>query len=339
MTTHFVAADTSPTVATIEPSIIKRGDIVESHQALIQAYSSQQSALLGRLQEETVGGRNGGFLSDADCVLERRKTSRMYLLTYGTVSGLTMGGLAFLAHVAGGVDGVLSLGGWMFGTGALTLALAWARHGSEFAHSPEGIAHRLIDAHENVTLYSLESQRIMVELEHESEERRQAAQAQAAQDARQQAELRIAEIETRRRALDAQHERRFTVQWQNDAPERPQAAIAGSQDESIDSDAETHVDRPTGDSAQTWRDSLLIWVASLYAEPGALTADGIIKNRVPWAARSAWLDADKAQARRVCCELRPALIVPSDGGRWRLRRELFSDADLALQLLQQRFDD
>jgi hypothetical protein len=311
--------------------LIRRSDIMQTVSGVIDIYGQQQRAALQGLQDETMGGRS--FLSDAGQVAERRKTSSLYLGAYGTVSGLTMGGLAFLAHVAGGVDGILSIGGWMFGTGALTLFLTWVRHGDEFKHSPEGIAHKLIDAHLDVQLYGLESQRMIVELEHESEERRQAAQAQAAQDARQLAELRIKEVDERRKAIDAQNERRFSVQW-TEAPETvqdaPQATQTALQVQSIDDDAGT----PTGGS--TWRDGLIIWVSQLYADPSAMGESGVIKSRVPWAARSPWLDADKAEARRACCELRPKLIEPSEGGRWRLRREMFPSADLALTVLRER---
>lgn len=340
MTTHnFVAADAQPIA--VEPSIIRRQDVVETSQQLIRAYSDQQKMLLGKLQDETIGGR-GGFLSDADMVLERRKTSRMYLVAYGFISGLTMGGLAFLAHVAGNIDGILSLGGWMFGTGAMTLALTWSRHGDEFAHSPEGIARHMLDWHGEIASYEAETRRLSLQWEFDAEQRRQQAAAQAAADARQQAELRIRELESRRKAIDAQHERRFMAVWQTEtAQERPQTAIAAQAYQNAENDAETQIDAPTPDSghSSTWRDSLIVWVAQLYADPAAMTDAGIIRQRVPWSARSTWLESDKRDAKRLCCDLRPALIVQGDGGRWRLRREMFPDADLALQVLRQRLTD
>ena len=91
----------------------------------------------------------------------------------------------------------------------------------------------------------------------------------------------------------------------------------------------------TTDGGATWQAMLVHWIASLY-EPGAVGEGGMIKGRVPWAARSSWLESDKAEARRVCCELRPRLIEPAAGGRWRLRVEMFATADEALQVLSQR---
>jgi hypothetical protein len=97
----FVMADQSPAVATPETSLLRRQDVVEASTAVIRAYSEQQNALLGRLQEDVVGGGSAGFLSNADQVAERRKTSGMYLRSYLLVSAMTTGGLAYLAHLAG----------------------------------------------------------------------------------------------------------------------------------------------------------------------------------------------------------------------------------------------
>ena len=122
----FVMADQAPTVATPETSLLRRQDVVEASTAVIRAYSEQQNALLGRLQEDVVGGGSGGFLSNADQVAQRRQTSGMYLRSYLLVSALTTGGLAYLAHLAG-ADQAAALAGWLAGTGALTLLLAWRR--------------------------------------------------------------------------------------------------------------------------------------------------------------------------------------------------------------------
>jgi hypothetical protein len=252
-------------------------------------------------------------------VRERRKTSALYLATYGLVASVTIAGLAYLATLAG-VNGAVALAGWMAGTGGLTLYLAWRRHGDEFAHSPEGIARQLVEAHWAMGEYEAETRRLALRWEHQAEARRQRAAEQAAEHGRQLAQLRIEELNARRQAIEAQ---RASHQ------EALQAPFVAHEVQSIESTEEA----PQG--AATWQAELLNWVASLYA-PGATVGDGIIKGRVPWAARSPWAEADKAAARRVCCELRPKLIVPSDGGRWRLRVEAFPDAEQALRLLSAR---
>lgn len=333
---NFVAPD-----LTVEPprqDLVRRGDVVDQVGRLIDVYQEQQRAALATVQADAT---RGGYLSDAGQVAERRKLTRLYLLTYGGVSGLTMGGLAMLAWLAG-ADGVLSLAGWMFATGALTLGLVWARHGDEFRHSPEGIARHVIDAHWALSEYEAETRRKAIAWEHHAEQRRQHAAELAAADARAQAALRIEEIETRRKWVEAQNAHNHA--WA-DAPERAPVALAGRGGAWDGAQAETHVEDATNalggstavSAGASWQDALVAWLGGLYAD-GATVGSGIIKDRVPWAARSDWAVADKAQAKRVCCELKPALIVPSDGGRWRLRVEMFEDADIALRLLAGRLE-
>ena len=325
---NFVAA--MPDTVTIEPAradLVRRQDVVQVVDRMIDGYMTQQSALLDRVQGEST---HGGFLSGADQVRERRKTSGMYLLTYGMVSAMTVGGLAYLGTLAG-MDGAAALAGWMAGTGALTMALAWVRHGDEFAHSPEGIARHLLDWHGEIASYESETRRLSLQWEHEAEERRQAAQERAAEHGRQLAQLRIDELDARRKAIEAQraqadpYEGRFRV-----GMDAEQTVTT----EGVEADSNPITTPTDDDTSGHWRDSLLVWLATLY-QPGVVTEAGVIRTMVPWSARSSWLEQDKAEARRVMCELRPALCV-SDGNRWRLRTELISDVDQALQVVRQR---
>jgi hypothetical protein len=222
----------------------------------------------------------------------------------------------------------------MFGTGALTMALAWVRHGDEFRHSPEGIARHLLDWHGSIAEYESETRRLSLQWEHDAEARRQAAQEKAAEHGRQLAQLRVDELDARRRAIEAQR-----AQVDPYRMESPQNAIDGAgrtetalQVSSIADDADDAPDGATGDG---WQAALVHWVAELYSTPGNVTDTGLIRAMVPWSARSPWLESDKAKAREVMCELRPALIV-HDGNRWRLRLDLVSDAAQALQVIAQR---
>ena len=52
---------------------------------------------------------------------------------------------------------------------SLRLAL---RHGDELVLTPESIALRVVDAHENVALYESETRRLSLQWEHEAEGRR-----------------------------------------------------------------------------------------------------------------------------------------------------------------------
>ena len=329
-TMHNFVAAVAPDQVTIEPpraDLIRRQDVVQTVDRMIDGYMTQQRGLLDQVQGETT---HSGFLSGADQVRERRKTSGMYLTAYGMVSGLTMGGLTYLGTLAG-MDGATALAGWMFGTGALTMLLTWVRHGDEFKHSPEGIARHLLDWHGSIAEYESETRRLSIRWEHDAEERRQAAQEKAAEHGRQLAQLRIEELDARRRTIEAQRAQMYAEPAQTaiDGLGRTEAAL---QVQSID-DAPTGVS--SGAGGDGWQAALVQWVATLY-DAGAITEGGIIKGRVPWAARSSWLESDKAEAKRVCTMARPALIEPTDGGRWRLRVEVFSDVDQALQVLSQR---
>ena len=329
-TMHNFVAAVAPDQVTIEPpraDLIRRQDVVQTVDRMIDGYMTQQRGLLDQVQGETT---HAGFLSGADQVRERRKTSGMYLTAYGMVSGLTMGGLAYLGTLAG-VEGAAALAVWMFGTGALTMLLTWVRHGDEFRHSPEGIARHLLDWHGSIAEYESETRRLSLQWEHDAEERRQAAQERAAEHGRQLAQLRVDELAERRRTIEAQR-----AQMYAESPQTLQGGVgrteAALQVSAFENDDATPTGGAVGDG---WQAALVTWVASLY-DAGAITEGGIIKGRVPWAARSPWVDQDKADAKRVCTLARPALIEQADGGRWRLRVEAFSTVDQALAVLAPR---
>lgn len=328
---NYVVAD-QPPAPIDQTSLIRRNDVMQAVGGVIEAYRVQQSALLDSVTGETVQGR--GFLSDAGQVAERRKTSRLYLLYYTFITGLVAAGLVLLAHGAGYLDAGGSFATWLALTGGLALLLGWKRHGDELVLTPESIALRVVDAHENVALYESETRRLAIEWEHSAEARRQAAQEKAAEYARQQAQLRIDELDARRKAIEAQR-------GQADPYEGRFRVVMGTEPEpSKVTELATHV-VSEGDSTPLdtrigghWRDSLLVWIATLY-QPGIVTEAGVIRLMVPWSARSSWTEQDKAEARRIMCEMKPALIV-HDGNRWRLRTEVVSDVEQALQVVRQR---
>ena len=328
---NYVVAD-QPPAPIDQTSLIRRNDVMQAVGGVIEAYRVQQSALLDSVTGETVQGR--GFLSDAGQVAERRKTSRLYLLYYTFITGLVAAGLVLLAHGAGYLDAGGSFATWLALTGGLALLLGWKRHGDELVLTPESIALRVVDAHETVALYESETRRLAIEWEHSAEARRQAAQEKAAEYARQQAQLRIDELDARRKAIEAQrsqadpYEGRFRVVMGTEPEPSKGTELAPHVVSEGDS---TPLDTRIGGH---WRDSLLVWIATLY-QPGIVTEAGVIRSMVPWSARSSWTEQDKAEARRIMCEMRPALIV-HDGNRWRLRTEVVSDVEQALQLVRQR---
>jgi hypothetical protein len=327
---NFVAA--MPDTVTIESpraDLVRRQDVVQTVDRLITAYSDQQGALLSQVQQDATGS---GFLSNAQQVDARRRMSRMYLTHQTTVTGMVAAGVVGIAYLAGAVDGGGAFVGWLALTGITALVLSTAMHRQEIRHSPEGIARHLLDWHGSIAEYESETRRLSLQWEHAAEERRQAGVDRAAEHGRQLAELRVKELDARRRTIEAQTERRMYA-------EPAQTAIAGAgrteaalQVSDIQSDDATLTGGATGDG---WQAALVTWVVTLY-EPGNVTEGGVIKGRVPWAARSSWTEADKREAQRVCVSMRPALIEQVEGGRWRLRREMFADADQAMYILSPR---
>ena len=99
--------DAEPGVAMPRADIIRRGDVVDQVGRLIDVYQEQQRAALATVQADAT---RGGYLSDAGQVAERRRTSRMYLVTYGVISGMTMAGLVILAALAGALDTAAGFG-------------------------------------------------------------------------------------------------------------------------------------------------------------------------------------------------------------------------------------
>jgi len=318
---HYVPAEPH-IVGVPRADLVRRQDVVEQVGRMLDIYDQQQRAALATAQQDI--GR-GGYLSTAEAVAERRKTSRLYLLTYFGVSGVTVAGLVTLAALAGAVNTPGALAAWLALTGITTLVLAWIRHGDEFKHSPEGIARHLADWYGGIAEYEAETRRLSIRWEFGAEQQRREAAAQASADARQQAQLRIDELAERRRINEAQHDARLQ-NWQTGdmAPLRPRIEVT----------AEAHTDA----DAHTWQEILFRWIASLYA-PGALGADGFVIGRIPWSARAArelgLTDDDCASMKRVCLTVRPSLFEQR-GNNVRLRIEMFETAEIALRLLKSR---
>lgn len=306
---NFVVAE--PEVQYPRVDLVRRNDVVDQVGRLIDVYQDQQRAALSAVQ---VDANRGGYLSTADQVDARRRTSRMYLAFYVIIVAMVSGGLVLLAYGAGYVGAGGAFATWLSMTGGLALWLGWRRHGDELMLTPESIAHRVIDAHENVALYEGETRRLSLQWEYRAEARRQQAAAQASADARAEARLRMEEIDARRR-MQAERFDNHQTYSANGISQLSQAEP-----------------EPT---PSTWQGDLLQWVSSLFTDDG-MTATGVIKGRVPWAQRSEWTPADKEAARRVCCSLRPALIVQADGGRWRVKLELADNAETALRILTPR---
>jgi hypothetical protein len=136
------------------------------------------------------------------------------------------------------------------------------------------------------------------------------------------ARLRSAEIAERNRMAEQQR-RQYWEAWQ---PEAPAAVVP------VVPDVPAMNEQPTVGDA--FAESFVAWVVGLY--DGGISDSGLIVSRVPWAARSAWAEPDKQRAKRLACNGRPALVEAVDGGRYRLRVELFPAASVAAEWVAQR---
>lgn len=323
--TTFVQPDPQP-VQPQRTDIVKRQDIIDQFGRIVDVYQEQQRNLLGTVQQSNASG----LFSSAEQVAERRRTSRMYLLFYGSVSGAAMAGLMIFAWRNGWSDGPGAFAFWLVGTALVTGLLAWRRHGQELQLVPEAILRHIVDWYGWIAEYEAHTRRKAMRWEFEADERRAAAAAEANAHARSMAQLRIAEMETTRRT------------WQEratyDMPVAPAAEIAASAPPAAQDDA---APRPSPLAPETtWQAVLLAFFAALYDRDSAgwlnMTDRGVITTQVPWSARAPLPDADKQRMLDVAARQRPAIVEQGNGGRWRLKLELFSTADDTVRVLSER---
>lgn len=314
----FVQPDPQPAQPQ-RADIVKRQDVIDQFGRIVDVYQEQQRNLLGTVQQSNAAG----LFSTAEQVAERRRTSRMYLLFYGSVSGAAMAGLMIFAWRNGWSDGPGSFAFWLVGTALVTGLLAWRRHGQELQLVPEAILRHIVDWYGWIAEYEAHTRRKAMRWEFEADERRAAEAADANAHARSMAQLRIAEMETRRRSYDV--------------PVAPAAEIAASAPPAPP--PAPPADISTDDSAPTWQAVLLAFFAALYDRDSAgwlnMTDRGVISVQVPWSARAKLPAADKQRMIDVV-RSRPPVVEQIDGGRWRLRVELFSTAEGTVNLLSDR---
>jgi len=318
----YVPNDPPPAPRT---DIIRRQDVIDGVSRLVDVYQEQQQTMLGTVQQ---AAQSGSF-STAEQVRERRYTSGMYLTFYGIVVAMAMLGLTLIAWQRGAVDGFASFAFWLVGTGIVALTLAWIRHGQEMQQTPESVARHIVDWHGSVAEYDAETRRLALQWEHEAEERRAQAAANDNAHARQMAQLRITEMESRQR-MQAD---RTTL----DTPVVPAAQMAASAPPAVPPAPPD--ENSTDDSAPTWQAVLLAFFAALYDRDSNgwinITDKGVITTQVPWSARAPLPAADKQRMLEIV-RSRPAVVEQGDGGRWRLRVELFSTAAGTVDLLSDR---
>lgn len=316
MTMNNFVTPGPPPVQTPRADILRREDVLDAQRSLLATYTQQQAALMADVQTDV---SSGGYISSAPLAAERRRTSAMYLLLYGMCAAGAMAGLTLLGTLAVGWQPLVSIATWLAGTSLGTIAMAWRRHGQELEHSPEGIARHLLDWHGGVAMYEAETRRQLLDREHALALLDRQTAAAAAADNRRLAQ----QLSGSRR----QHASPTMPATAHTTPTRNDIDVAVPTPTTAQAEPPTAVDNADG--------AILQWAAALF-DGGNLAPDGIVLCRVPWSARSPWSAADKAAAEAICTRRRPVLFEQAAGGRWRLRREVASNADQLLALLAQR---
>ena len=338
----FVAADRPP--APIEQtSLIRRNDVMQAVGGVIEAYSAQQKSLLSHAQGEIIDAyqTGGGRTSTAAELAERRKTARLYLMAQTATTAITVGGVAYLAHLAGALDRPGALAVWMFGTGAISLVLIALQHRGEQTLTPEAIAHAEIAAQTEIAALDAESRQIIAQAYADAiragadadrlaaETRKQAAANDAAR-LTAQFDRRTDERQRRRSAIFHAAEvapppaaSPYATAAETDHPTAPTVA------ETAPTVTETAAPPASTDPTLT---VLLTALATLYETVDP--SNPLIKTALPWSARSTAIPpAQKERITDLLDRLDPPLITQGAGGRYYLNVSDYSSARRTARIL------
>lgn len=345
----FVAAD-RPTPAPMEQtSLIRRGDVVQSVNGLIEAYSQQQRSLLTQAQGETIDAyQTGGRTSSAAELAERRRTARLYLTAQTFTTAITVGGLSYLAHLAGALDRPGALAVWMFGTGAISLALIAIQHRGEQHLTPEAIAHAEINAQTEIAALDAESRQIIAAAYADAIRAGADADRLAAESRKQAAANDAARLAAQfdRRTDDRRRQRSAIFQA---AEVAPPPAVSPYEGRVETAPAVTETDPRTVATVSATDPTVSATAApaaptdpTLAVLLGALAtlyetvdpANPLIKIALPWSARSTAIPPkEKERITDLLGRLEPPLITQAAGGRYYLNFRDYSSARRTARIL------
>ena len=334
----FVAADRPP--APIEQtSLIRRNDVMQAVGGVIEAYSAQQKSLLSHAQGEIIDAyqTGGGRTSTAAELAERRKTARLYLMAQTATTAITVGGVAYLAHLAGALDRPGALAVWMFGTGAISLVLIALQHRGEQTLTPEAIAHAEIAAQTEIAALDAESRQIIATAYADAIRAGADADRLAAETRKQAAALDAARLTAHfdRRAEDRQRRRSAIFHAAEVAP--PPYTTVTETDHPTDltvaetAPTVTETAAPPASTDPTLT-VLLTALATLYETVDP--SNPLIKTALPWSARSTAIPpAQKERITDLLDRLDPPLITQGAGGRYYLNVSDYSSARRTARIL------
>ena len=318
---RYNPGEAAPAAADPGTSLIRREDVISYGQGLLQTYTAQQNAAL-TVSGEIIDSRSAGAAwprtSTAEELKERRKTSRLYLNRQTLTVAITVGGLAYLAHLAGAIDAGAAIAFWMFGTGAIALLLTTWQHGRELRLTPEAIAHAEIAANRSVAEIDAWSRSEIAGALGDSI-RAQAATDQANAEARRTA----AENEAARlwQQMDQRHAQRQQTRramldeagadaWPAAAP--TVAETVYQTDPTVGATVETVSTAPPAAPADPTLALLLTTIAGLFETTD--TANPLIRQALPWSARSTQIPpAEKERIAATLATIDPPIISTQAG--------------------------
>jgi hypothetical protein len=379
-TKNFVAPaqaadyDSEVTALAVRPSPITSDQVTGIAGDILAVYRAQQQQVMempgGDVQQRTESASGGLRLADANELAEQRKTSRMYLLTYGGIDALGTAGVVALAYFSGWLGGWQSVAMWLVAASMIFGLMVWHRHGQEMQYSRNGIARYGLELSHDLAEYSarggLAVSEAIAEGHHaDAYAKRRAADAEVerAQASRDATRAQLA-AQQAPAPYPAKPKRRvaFADSFDWEAEARDEGGPQAGQDTGQDAYVEYRTVRPAAvperQFAVVWTDAqpgevaaatsaapvvpadgavlaLADWLREFYATPGACNADGLVKVRVPWSARA---DTPENYKERMLAliGMRPRLFVAGEGGRWRVRLEVAKSADEAIEWLQQQ---
>lgn len=250
-------------------------------------------------------------LSSPSELAARNERFRWVVVSVVLLAAITAAGIVFVAYLAGHVDGPGALAGWLVLSGVAGYLSVTYVHHREANLSPEALEGERIRSDYDVSATDAESRQLLARAYADAVRDDAAARRASAESARQ---ANIAYTQPAQRQMDytprEAPERRFAVQWQDDAPapaETPlQPAIAPGVHSEI-----------APDPALV---AMLKTIGEIYADCERRDSS-LITMRLPWSARGDWPAGDKARAITVLATFDPALIETRDGNRAHLNRQ------------------
>ena len=323
---NFVSARGPTDIELVETSLIKREDIVDGFDRLVDVYGEQQrrSIEARRVVAGEIVDPSPIRLSSAEELRQRRFTSAMYLVAQVAVIAIAVAGAVMVAAPAD-----IRLPAWLLATGFGAAVVIWLQHRKEQELSPEGL-QSLRDWYAfQIDEVDATSRRVLVEARADVYRMagRADLEARLAQREAVALEGQRLDAQLRRRDEDRRHRWEGIVAEAAPTVEETVVSTVGTVGDTVETVA------PTVDSTLAL---VLKTVVELYdqVDPG----NPLIKTALPWSARSTAMSPDaKGRVAVALSRLDPPLIELKNG-RYYLNVAHYSGPRRASRVLSAAWD-